>query len=819
MMDPDILKLIADTVPVIILVLDTQGIIQHVNPYFEQLAGCRLDELKGKNWFTTFLPEPDQDRIRTLFLSAIHGDPARKHVNPIVTGSGEVRAIEWSKQAIRNEQGNVTSLLVIGQDISTYEQAEVEVHNSEAHLKDAQRMANVGSWELDLQTNKLIWSDEIYRLFEIDQDAFGATYEAFLGAIHPDDRNSVNQAYAASLSTRTPYEIIHQLLMRDGRIKWVEERCVTDFDADGKPLRSRGTVQDVTERTRTAELLKQSADEIEDLYNHAPCGYHSLDKDSVICRINDTELKWLGHTRDEVLGKMKWTDLLSPTSLPAFQEDFPRFKKQGFVRDFEIELVRKDGTVIVGLVNATAIYDSQGNYVMSRSTVFDITERKQTEAALRQAKRLLSSIVENIPVMVFVKRAEDLRFELFNRAGETLLGYSRSDLLGKNDNDFFPKEQADFFVAEDRKALASEAATEIPQEPIKTAGGETRYLRTWKIALRNEAGTPTHLLGISIDITDSKQTDESLRESDARMRAILDNAPYMAWLKDSKGRYMMVNKSYIEYIRPRNIQQVIGKTDFDIWPKELAEKYRAVDLEVINSRQQKHVEEQSLDGDRLHWVETVKSPIIDKNGNVLGTTGFSRDITERKKAEEKIRNLALYDTLTKLPNRRLLKEKLTYAIAACNRSGRYGALMFIDLDNFKPVNDMHGHIIGDLVLIEVARRIAHCVREVDTVARFGGDEFVVVLGELDIDKDSSVEQVAFIAERIRATLAETYVLTLHKNGKPEVTIEYHCTSSIGVVLFLKHEENQEEILKRADVAMYQAKEAGRNLVHFYNWKF
>jgi len=155
-------------------------------------------------------------------------------------------------------------------------------------------------------------------------------------------------------------------------------------------------------------------------------------------------------------------------------------------------------------------------------------------------------------------------------------------------------------------------------------------------------------------------------------------------------------------------------------------------------------------------------------------------------------------------------------MAASKRSGRYGALMFLDLDNFKPLNDAHGHDTGDLLLIEVARRITRCVRETDTVARFGGDEFVVMLGELDEDKAASAAQAEIVAEKIRAALSEPYVLTIRQEGNVEATVEHRCTSSIGMVLFINHEASPEDILKWADMAMYQAKEGGRNRVRFFD---
>lgn len=142
--------------------------------------------------------------------------------------------------------------------------------------------------------------------------------------------------------------------------------------------------------------------------------------------------------------------------------------------------------------------------------------------------------------------------------------------------------------------------------------------------------------------------------------------------------------------------------------------------------------------------------------------------------------------------------------------------MFLDLDNFKPLNDMHGHDAGDLLLIEVGNRLTRCVRGVDTVARIGGDEFVVMLGELDLNYESSIERSGIVAEKIRATLAEPYVLTLTMEGNAATTMEHHCTTSIGVALFIDHQASQEDILKWADLAMYQAKKEGRNIVRYFD---
>ena len=231
---------------------------------------------------------------------------------------------------------------------------------------------------------------------------------------------------------------------------------------------------------------------------------------------------------------------------------------------------------------------------------------------------------------------------------------------------------------------------------------------------------------------------------------------------------------------------------------------RAWHGEIVNRRKDGSLYDEAL----------IITPVIDEDGTIRHFVAIMQDITERKQAEEQIHDLAFHDSLTQLPNRRLLNDRLEQTMAASKRSGRYGAVIFLDLDNFKPLNDTHGHDVGDLLLIKVAYRITSCVRETDTVARFGGDEFVVMLGELDVDKAESAVQASLIAEKIRTTLSEPYLLKIRHEGKAETIVEHRCTSSIGVVLFIDHEASAEDILKWADMAMYQAKEAGRD-----GWRF
>ena len=208
------------------------------------------------------------------------------------------------------------------------------------------------------------------------------------------------------------------------------------------------------------------------------------------------------------------------------------------------------------------------------------------------------------------------------------------------------------------------------------------------------------------------------------------------------------------------------------------------------------------------------STVRDASGSVQHYLALFSDITEHKVMEDRVRQMAYFDALTGLPNRRLLGDRLSQAMAASKRNGLYGALMFLDLDNFKPVNDTLGHDVGDLLLIEVARRLTDGVREADSVARLGGDEFIVMLTELGSDQAEAAGQAHAVAEKIRDSLAAPYqLMVLHADGD-STTVEHRCSASIGVVMFGNQQVSQTDMLVRADAAMYQAKQAGRNRVRF-----
>ena len=308
---------------------------------------------------------------------------------------------------------------------------------------------------------------------------------------------------------------------------------------------------------------------------------------------------------------------------------------------------------------------------------------------------------------------------------------------------------------------------------------------------------------------------QALQESQALYRLLTEDAQDVLWRTDSQLVLTYISPAD-ERLRGFRADEVVGRHVFDMFNEEGVAVLKAMIARRVQEEASGtpvgflnfEVQHRCKDG-RLIWGEVLSKPDRNAQGEITGYHGITREITERKRLEEQVHQLAFHDPLTHLANRRLMLDHLEQAMSASKRSQRHGALLFLDLDNFKPLNDTHGHGVGDLLLIEVAERLKACVREADTVARFGGDEFVVLLCELSTQPGEAAEQAVAIAEKVRTRLAEPYVL---QSAPSAPTIRHECTASIGVAVFRGRDESQNAVIDRADAAMYRAKEEGRNRI-------
>jgi PAS domain S-box-containing protein len=386
-------------------------------------------------------------------------------------------------------------------------------------------------------------------------------------------------------------------------------------------------------REEIAERQKAS-EEIHDLYNNAPCGYHSLDPDGTFVRINDTELSWLGYSRDEIIGRKKFSDLITASSLKFFKESFPIFKERGFVHDLEFEMIRKDGSILPVLVSATAIRDEQGNYVMSRSSIFDITMRKRAEEAVRKSEERFRSLIHTAPVVI-VSLAPDGTILEFNPEAEIAYGRTRAGVLGGNYLDLFIlPEQRGMVVDAMKKVLGGEPVSGY-ENPIRSAGG-AKYFYVWNIErVLDDKGNPVAIIAVGHDVTERRQMMEALQNAAAYTRNLIETSvdPLIIINKDAK--VTDLNKATEHFLNLKR-EQIIG-TDFSRYftePEKAAKGFQ-------------HVFKRGFIRDyplaikgRFNVVRDVlfnARVYQNQAGETEGVVAAARDITRRKRIEERLR--------------------------------------------------------------------------------------------------------------------------------------------------------------------------------------
>lgn len=446
-----------------------------------------------------------------------------------------------------------------------------------------------------------------------------------------------------------------------------------------------------------------------------------------------------------------------------------------------------------------------------RSLQREIAWRKEAEQTLLDASTRLTHLIASGSNLLFSMRVvgEKLQTNWVSDNLGDFLGYTKEEVMQPDwwFNHMNPK---------DRDRVAVTLVELFNGKPvsldyrIKHKNGHEIWIHDEQKLVCDKQGKPVEVVSSWSDITKHK-----MAELELRIAAITFDSHEGIVITDANKVIQRVNQAFTQ-MTGYSSADVMGKT-----PSVLSsgrqdaefyrEMWRAIEHEDF---WQGEIWNRRKNGEVFPEWLTITA-IRDGSNNITNYVGAFHDISESKEAEERIRSLAFYDPLTKLPNRRLLHDRLQQAVAASTRSRKHGALMLLDLDRFKILNDTHGHGVGDQLLLEAAQRLKSNVREGDTVARLGGDEFVVLLGALDEYTNEAAAQAQLLADKIRTVLAEPYHLSI-QTEKQQLHIVHHSSSSIGVVLFLGHETSVEELLKRADLAMYEAKHGGRDAICFFD---
>jgi diguanylate cyclase (GGDEF)-like protein/PAS domain S-box-containing protein len=552
-------------------------------------------------------------------------------------------------------------------------------------------------------------------------------------------------------------------------------------------------------RSEAEALLKRNASRFRDIADAAAEYLFELDLQGRFTYVSEGIERISGYRPDEVIGR-------TPVQLmPPEERDHMRAwaaantTPDGVMRDFEHRLCTRDGEIVWLRVSTVGLYDEAGERIGQRGSARDITQRKLAEQRIEQSRRFLHQLVDAMPSPIAVKDDAGC-YVAVNDALCALYGLARAQIIGRQDEDVLPPQAARFARETDAHALAS--PTPVEHETELALAGEQRWLLVRKSALERADGTRV-VVSVITDLTQRRAIEQALRASETRFRDFAGAASEFVWETDLKGRFTFVS-SRVESVWGYRDDELLGHTPLEFAPPGEPERVREwLDRNMSADGAFKDLEQRIVTKHgEVRWLLINAVGMLDASGARIGQRGAGRDITDRKQAEARISQLATRDALTNLPNRLLLNDRLQHALATARRQSHVVALMFIDLDRFKTINDSLGHDVGDDLLCEVARRLARCVRDSDTLSRLGGDEFVIVLDGL---KDAADARV--VGQSVMQALSSPFMIRGH---------QLMTSASIGVSCFPGDGQDGAALMRHADLAMYHAKSAGRNALHFFS---
>ena len=594
--------------------------------------------------------------------------------------------------------------------------------------------------------------------------------------------------------------------LNTGERMWVREHAHVLRDQCGTIRYYEGTVEDITEERAAKASRQQHEALLQNLLQTIPDRVWLKDPQGVYLTCNDAFAAALGASPAQVVGTSD-ADWVDPATAANFRASDELAMRAGKPVTLEEDMPTRQGRAprLYELVK-TPMYDEEGRTIGILGMARDILQRKEAEALLRDTTEQLELALMGADLG---RWSHDLAAEHGYRLDARsclMLGRdpSEAEQIRAWGHLIHPDDISATLQAMRTHLQGHSPAYEADYRARHTDGRWIWLSSRGKVVQFGRDGAPQRMVGTLMDISQRKLAESQLRATQAELQATLNALPDPLFEFTVDGLYRAIH-SHTEASVVQGAAALLNQCVSDVLPPEAAN----ICLEALH---QAHAtgrssgQQYSLElphGKKWFELSVARKPT--EPGEEARFIAIARDITLRKNAEEALQHQALHDSLTGLPNRRLLAERLQSALTASQRSRQHGALMFLDLDRFKQLNDTHGHEVGDLMLQEVARRLQHNVRAMDTVARLGGDEFVVLLQALSPQASDAQTHAATVGDKILSSLNAPY--TLHG-------LEHICTPSIGITLFCGDTLGSHAILQQADKAMYQAKARGRNTLVF-----
>jgi len=611
-----------------------------------------------------------------------------------------------------------------------------------------------------------------------------------LSLVHPDDRERAQERWQRSLASGDPYEAEYRLRHHSGEYRWILSRGRAEREDQGTIIGWYGTCTDIHERVMAEQALDASEQRFRRIVNSLPQIVWSMSADGRHPDYyNQRWYEFTGLPEGSVDGP-EWTDLFHPMESEATLATWRRCRATGEPYEAEYRLRHRSGEYRWVVSRARAERDASGGIVRWHGTYSDVHDRALAREALKESEKRTQTILDSVPQIIW-SAGPDGRLNYVNNQWKG--GGSADELaLGKSwINAIYPEDRQ---RAQDAwtRSLATGQFYEVEVRVIDPSGGH-RWTLIRAQPARNPAGEITQWYGTCTDIHEHILTQEALRASESLNRGMIEASPDAVALLDRRGEVLFVNKAALDAAGMEDPALLIGTRwshGFDPGVRRRAQSAeRAAQAGRIGRFQ---VVASAAD---RRWWDVVVAPVCNAAGEAVNLVAISRDVTHQKCAEEKARWAADHDALTQLPNRLLLQHRIDNSIQEAAATGGRFALLLLDVDHFKRINDMLGHDAGDALLCTFADRLKNACRPEDMIARLGGDEFAILLPGVEDEQQARTVVSAILAQLREPCIYAGRVLD--------------CHASIGASIYPFHGQSRAELLKNADVALYAAKAAGR----------
>ena len=782
-----------------------QGKFVYTSPIYRKLTGYTEHELIGVNSLEYVHPE-DKDKVRQQAIKCLKGESSDSYEYRYIKKNGEIM---WILEMI-------TSIVYHGKraalgsfmDITARKHMEEALRQSEERYRTVIEDIEEGYYEVDLQGNFTFASDSICATLGYPrEELIGMSYKNYV----PNEQfdyvyNIFKKVYETGKPIKS-YSLIN--IRKNGERIHVEDSVAPLSDKNGKIIGFKGITRDITQRKIMEEILQKSEDYFREITENSSDVIIITESNGNIKFCSRSVERCLGYKPEELTGKNAF-NFIYADDLPRAANDYSKaIQTKDTAIPNEFRVVHKDGSVRLfeGLGKNLLDNPSVAGFIMN---IRDVTERKHLEIQKEAAQKSLRESEEKYRTIL--EKMEEGLFELDLKGNITFvndaecrkLGYSREELTGMNYRQFQDENTAKKTRQIFSEVYKKEEPIQLLDVEIIRKNGSKAFNEISVSLLKDKQGKATGFRGISRDVTVRRQMEEMIRQSEEKYRTIINEVDEWYFEIDLAGNVIFVNDAIVRSVGYPP-ERLIGLNYKSFTSEERSGEVFKIFRQVYETREpiKNFPYEFVLPDGKITFFELSVFPKLDDQGKVVGFRGVGHDVTERKQTEEQLNYIATHDLLTGLPNRMLLMDRLKMATAQAKRNAQKLALMMLDLDNFKNVNDSLGHMVGDKLLKEISLRLTGRLRQNDTICRLGGDEFIILLPAIE-----RVEDAVEVAKIILESFEQSFICNDHL---------INSSISIGIAIYPDDAQDIDVLMKNADMAMYYVKAHGRNGYHLFSY--